>query len=228
MQSMQMRMAAAALAIAAGGASACSTVMVHPAAGAHTVSARTLDFAADLNTTIAFVPAGSTLWTNLYPEDLVGSAANASAASYRDGQPLTQAEHPELYFTANHSFLALVGHPFFNSATADLLNISTEHRLLYASQWTVTFDGVNDKGLSCSLLYDNTISHLFGETTYPESNTTDTSRPNVFSVFSLGKYVMASFEFRWSPPLTRPTHRLCSRAPSLRRVSSASSPSMWL
>lgn len=161
-------------------AQACSTVIAHPMAGSATVSARTVDFDADTNTTINAIPKHSVLWGQLYPEDLPRYAHNNNRSAWH-----------RLHYKAKHSFLATVQH-HFKPWVQDM--VPEEYRYMGGNLWTVVMDGINDAGLSCAYQYDLTIKNLDGPAdAFAESDVNDTARPHVFNIYALCKYIMATF-----------------------------------
>lgn len=206
-QSSSMVASAILLAMLHNSVEACSTVMSSVYVDQNNcVSARTMDFFArpfDLNTSLALVPEGSTLWTQLLPQDIgAGTGSLGSAledAIMKGGDALNFPSNPDLYYTSKYPFAAANNRLWeqLKAAIEHQKNITITDRMINqefgeALMGSVT-DGLNAQGLSCAMQYDLQVWQRLNATDYPISDVSDTSRPTIIAMYQLCRYILANF-----------------------------------
>ena len=179
-------------------AQACSTFMINPGpsspslGGPNAVSGRTMDFdtALDLATSVAIVPPGSTLSTNLLPEDYEGTVYTEK----------------DYYYTSKYGFLATAGdiwQPELGALLPPELTSDPDKLAAIRQLFIATADGLNEKGLSCATLWDSSLYAVFGDgkdesyassAYYPTANASDKARPNILALYAICKYILATYD----------------------------------
>lgn len=177
--------AAAVLYFSASTALACSTAVVSPLTSAeYTASFRTMDFDnLDLNTTLNVIPRNSRLFTHLLANDVLDNDATP-------GTDLPDSKDSRFYFKNKYAFVTTAQHLWYNSNYDALRKTLSENNVterLGESMLTAFSDGLNEKGLFCALLYDTTV------TKYPSANVSDTTRPNIYSVYSICSNILGNY-----------------------------------